>query len=84
MVVRARENISQGTEITQLYDFVGDSYVERDKFAAEVFQAPCDCVMCASDRNDGQALCEEREVLMKAIRSGGGCGDDRGGCRGSG
>jgi hypothetical protein len=50
MVVRARENISHGTEITLSYFAMGDTYTERERGLVTIIQEPCDCVMCAYER----------------------------------
>lgn len=66
MVIRARETITRGSEITLAYTS-GDTYVAREKNLESILQAKCDCALCSSDRADGEEACRRREELVEEL-----------------
>jgi hypothetical protein len=67
MVIRARETISQGSEITLSYVIGIREHRSEDNHLKAALQRPCDCVMHTSDRADGEAVLRKREILVKDI-----------------
>jgi hypothetical protein len=66
MVIRARETITQGTEITLAYA-VGTTHITRGEKLASLLQGPCDCVLCISDRAVGDHACLWNGKLLNRI-----------------
>ena len=64
MVIRARERIPRGTEITLSY--ASDiTYIERGEKLKSLLLGPCDCALCVSDRADGDDACRRRKKLAE-------------------
>ena len=68
MIIRARETIPCGREITLPY-VLGDTCITREKNLSATLQGRCDCVLCDSDRGDGGKACQLRETLIQKRRA---------------
>jgi hypothetical protein len=68
MVIRARETILPGTEITIPYNS-GMKLISREKDLTPIIGGPCDCVMCVSERADGENAYALREKLIEDMRN---------------
>lgn len=64
MIIRARDKIPRGTEITLPYT-AGSSYIKREERLGPILQRPCDCALCVADRADGQEACQWRDKLIE-------------------
>jgi hypothetical protein len=64
MVIRAREKIPQGIEITLPY-VSGSTYTKRKQNLATFLQGACDCPLCVSERADGDEACRRRDQLIE-------------------
>ena len=68
MVIRARETILPGTEITLPYHS-GKTWISREKYLAPIIEGPCECVMCVSERADGENAYRLRQKLIDDMRA---------------
>jgi len=64
LVIRARETILPGTEITIPYDYK-TTWISREKHLTPIIGGPCDCVMCVSERADGEDSYGLRQMLIE-------------------
>jgi len=64
MVIRARETILAGTQITIPYDYEL-TWVSRARNLTPIIGGPCDCVMCVSERADGENAYRLRQKLIE-------------------
>lgn len=67
MVIRARETILPGTEITLSYSSEM-TWILREKPLVSIIGGPCDCVMCVSERADGEDAYRLRQKLIEDMR----------------
>ena len=67
MVIRARETIPRGREITLPYASE-NTYIEREKSLSAI-EGPCDCTLCELDRGDGEDARKLRETLIEKRRA---------------
>ena len=67
MVIRAREAILPGTEITIPYNYE-TTWIEREKHLTPLIGEPCDCVLCISERTDGEDAYRLRQELVDDMK----------------
>ncbi|KAG8962312.1 hypothetical protein FRC03_004373 [Tulasnella sp. 419] len=67
IVIRALQDISQGTELTLSYGNAGNTFEKRKEHLKKWFDK-CDCALCEVERLDGAAACETRERVVAQIK----------------
>jgi hypothetical protein len=64
IVIRARQMIPQGEEVTISYAPGEGTEIERKKKLESIIETQCDCPLCSADRTDGEAACQKRQRLL--------------------
>jgi hypothetical protein len=68
MVIRARQTVLEGEEVTLPYT-LGHTYIDREKALAPIIEMQCDCTFCAADRADGKIACRQRKTLIDEMNA---------------
>ncbi|KAG8931579.1 hypothetical protein FRC02_002507 [Tulasnella sp. 418] len=67
MMIRALQDIPEGTELTVSYGNDGNTYQKRIKHLKKWFNK-CDCSLCEAERSDGAAANKTREEVLTKIK----------------